>query len=234
MIEREKLSTEDIITYTPLKVKIITDMKIRNTFRTPEYNPIMLALRHKYLTIKELVVEYNKLVKERVQKMDLSEEEKEKKTRQETRKTKTIYRYVKMLVDAGLVVAAGKRIKMGQIASETLYTRVANLVYFKEDHKEKWDSNVYDEVIDRMVIFLQQSNPDLKITKKSLKDILLKIDDHTSEVFSSTLEKMVDEKTSYISGLTMQQNQILTQYSEIVSALLSINNFKDEIAKFKK
>lgn len=228
------MSTEDIITYTPLKVKIITDMKIRNTFRTPEYNPIMLALRHKYLTIKELVVEYNKMVAERLQKMDIDKEDKEKKTRQETRKTKTIYRYVKMLVDAGLVVAAGKRVKMGQIASETLYTRVAHLIYFKEDHKKKWESELYDEVIDRMVIFLQQSNPDLKITKNALKDILLKIDNHTTEVFSSTLEKMVDEKTSYITGLTMLQNQILTQYTEIVNILFSKNNFKDEIVKFKK
>ena len=107
------LSHEDIITYKPVRVKEITDHKIRTTYRTPEYNPIILALRHKYLTIKELVEEYNRIVKARIEKQDLEEKEKEKRIKQESRKDKTIYRYVKNLVDAGLVVAAGKRVKMG-------------------------------------------------------------------------------------------------------------------------
>ena len=228
------LSHEDIITYKPIKIQEINDQKIRTTYRTPEFNPILLALRHKYLTIKELVIEYNRIVKERIETMDIDQKDKEKRYKQESRKDKTIYRYVKNLVDAGLVVAAGKRVKLGQIASETLYCRIAHIIYFKPDFKKVWETKEYKEILAQMEILLQAGFPDLKISKKIILEMIFKMEKIFEEFYHSSLNKLVDDKASYISGLTVRQGEIMTSFSQIIMILLHSNEFKEELDRLKK
>ncbi|NHJ47592.1 MAG: hypothetical protein FK733_07380 [Asgard group archaeon] len=227
------MSYEDIITRKPKKVHVITDQNVRQTYRTPEYMPIVSALGHKYSTIKEIVVEYNKIVTANIEKMDIDREEKNKRIKQATRKDKTIYRYVKKMVEAGLVLAAGKRVKMGQIASETLYCRAGFIIHFKPDYKKLWDTEEYDVILDRIKLFVQKSDPALKVTKKSIKELILKIEEYYDVLYSSNLEKLVDEKSSFISGLSVRQSELLTELSQNILLMLNIDHFKNELENLR-
>jgi len=119
---------QDVLTYKPIPVKIIRDAKTAKTLRDPLYFPIIKALRKGPMTVRELEEAY---------KIFATDSE-----AQEPKSDKTIYRYLKVLQDADVVVPAGQRVVMGKTATETLFTRTARAFLMqaedtKPEYKEK-------------------------------------------------------------------------------------------------
>jgi hypothetical protein len=101
----------DVITYKPGAVKIVRDVEIAKTLHDPLYFPIIKALRKGPMTVRELEEAYKVFA--------------EDSGTQEPKSDKTIYRYLKVLQDADLVVPAGQRVVIGKTATETLFARTA-------------------------------------------------------------------------------------------------------------
>ena len=107
------MEVQDVITFKPERAKVIKDPKIIDTLKDPNHWPILKALRKGPMTVRELEKEYAKLAA------------KDKEI--EPKSEKTIYRYLKELKKAGLVASAGQRVEIGKTATETLFTRSADM-----------------------------------------------------------------------------------------------------------
>ncbi len=127
-----KLDYRDFVTTEEKAFEILSDKKTWEIIEDPRYEPILIALRKGPMSVKELEREYNLIIAKKIEKMPLEDEEKKEIREKAERKGKTLYKYLDILIKLGLVVHAGKRVKMGQTASETLYGRIAK-VYFKSD-----------------------------------------------------------------------------------------------------
>jgi hypothetical protein len=101
----------DVITHKPAAVKIIRDAETAKILRDPLYFPIIVALRKGPMTVRELEEAYKVFAKD--------------SGTQEPKSDKTIYRYLKVLQDADVVVPAGQRVVIGKTATETLFERTA-------------------------------------------------------------------------------------------------------------
>ncbi|MHA1347324.1 MAG: hypothetical protein ACTSVO_03700 [Candidatus Heimdallarchaeaceae archaeon] len=129
----------DIIMYDDYKeevFKIITDAKITSLFNDSRYDPIFQGLRDGPLTVKDILLKYNEIVFENVDKMDLAKSEKIDLRNKMYRQEKTLYKYLNKLESSGIIVPAGKRFLRGRTAAETLYGRTAKLFFFDDESKK--------------------------------------------------------------------------------------------------
>ncbi|MHA2359248.1 MAG: winged helix-turn-helix domain-containing protein [Candidatus Thorarchaeota archaeon] len=112
----ETSKTQDILQYTPTSLKIVNASCTIRLLEDPDYYIIIEILRKRPMTIREIEEAYN------IRAAD-----------HETVGAKsynTIYRYLKALEKAELVIPAGKRIELGKTASETLFSRTAKLFHY--------------------------------------------------------------------------------------------------------
>ncbi len=120
-------SHEDVISFILPPIKTIADEEVVKTITDPNYGPVLAFLRQGPMTVKELTKAYN-----------------ETAINQGTPKksSKTMYRYLKHLEKAGLVTQAGKRVTFGKTATETLFSRTAQMFHFRDFAPEWWDSEL--------------------------------------------------------------------------------------------
>lgn len=111
---------QDIISHKPEGFRQIREPELVCLFKDKNLMPIISALRHGPMTVKNLERAYIKYSETSEMKSD-----------------KTIYRYLKTLIKAGVVATAGQRVTLGKTATETLFARTALVFYvhFAEDDK---------------------------------------------------------------------------------------------------
>jgi DNA-binding transcriptional ArsR family regulator len=112
----ENGKTQDVLHYTPTPVKIVNTPEAIRLLEDPDYYIIIEILRKRPMTIREIEDAY------RLRAADHESVG--------TKSYNTIYRYLKALEKAGLVIPAGKRIEFGKTASETLFSRTAKLFHY--------------------------------------------------------------------------------------------------------
>jgi DNA-binding transcriptional ArsR family regulator len=95
---------------------IIKDMKTIKLLEDPNYYLIVKVLRMGPMTIKEIETAYGDAAS--------------RSGMTEPKSYNTIYRYLKTLEEANLVIAAGKRVAFGKTASETLFSRTAKMFHY--------------------------------------------------------------------------------------------------------
>ena len=166
---------QDVITYTQEVVDIIRDKELASFFEDPNYMPILIALREGPMTISELVPKYNQIVAQEVAKKDLSAKERIAEIERLERKDKTLYRYVKFLVEKGLVVEAGKRVKMGQTATETLFCRKAKIFVTADKVKDWGTYPTYKKILPKIAKMLSLAMDIDEIPLDCLTDFMNKL-----------------------------------------------------------
>jgi len=196
---------QDFITYKEKAIVLLDDENAWNFMVDSRYEPILVALRKGPLTVRDLEIEYNKLVLINIEKLSLQPKDKKELIGKTKRKGKTLYKYLTLLENAGLVVQAGKRIKMGQTASETLYGRTAKLFYYSNKGNEKL------KALDFMKI--------MPIISK-----IISLETGGKEISEECLEKFVEDIF-----LTIKENrdEIITKYSDIITQASSEIYFDD-------
>ncbi|MHA2230641.1 MAG: hypothetical protein ACXAEB_15900 [Candidatus Thorarchaeota archaeon] len=107
---------QDVIHFTPTSVKIVDAPQAVRLLEDPDYYIIIEVLRKRPMTIREI---------ENAYKLRAANHE-----TIEPKSYNTIYRYLKALEKAGLVIPGGKRIEFGKTASETLFSRTAKLFHY--------------------------------------------------------------------------------------------------------
>ncbi len=112
MVSQQK-KYQDIIDYKPTVLKVISDEETLKILSDNNYEKVMRILRKKPMTVQEITEAFNELAKTcsfTDQKSD-----------------KSIYRYLKVLEERGMVATAGQRVVMGKTATEKLYMRTARV-----------------------------------------------------------------------------------------------------------
>ena len=192
------------------------------------YSPIINTLIERPMTIKELTKKYNEIVKERAVKLNIPFEAFDKKMK---RSEKSIYRYVNDLIEANLVVVAGRRIITDRTASENLYGRTAKVFLMKQLSDDYWDKeeaqNSLWKIAKMLSLVLDKPVPSTKCLAEVLNDL---DSNRLREVYKGLEEKYDEVSEILLDGTIKESNKIL----DIVSALIRILNSEEYLNKLKK
>ena len=225
------MNSHDLIypDYQEKTILIIRDPSKSQLLDDPKYESVIIALRKGPLTIRELEERYNEIVKENVQKMDLSNKEKEHLVKKLERKSKTLYKYINILEENGFVIQAGKRIIENQTATETLFGRTARLFLFQVG-QEVWGStehtNVALDLLSKLIgLISNQPNP----TSVSLKNILNEIENKMNSDIEMLLTKFSEELPKIAEKADYNQLKIVLFGLNILLLMKNFPNFEKKL-----
>jgi hypothetical protein len=168
-----------MVTYEPPSVKVIRDTEVINLFYIPNYYVIIIALRKGPMTVRDLEQAFK--------------EEARKHEGLEPRSDKSIYRYIKDLEKAGLVVPAGQRVVSGKMVTETLFARTGQIFLLFRTKPDWWLTKQGATVakrIGRLLTFLL----DGKMPPVPALQQLLKQFEESRQNFLERLAKQGDKK----------------------------------------
>jgi hypothetical protein len=205
---------QDVLTHKPVPVKIVRDVKTAKTLRDPLYFPIIKALRKGPMTVRELEEAYKIFATD--------------SGTQEPKSDKTIYRYLKVLQDADLVVPAGQRVVIGKTATETLFERSARAFLVQAEETKPADKEKGRRMVQRISKLLGRvygnREPDLescekffnKVEKeaKALAEQLLgSADEETLEIATAGNWEEIDEVLNMVTifGLLLKRPELLDE-----------------------
>ncbi len=161
------MTHQDIITNEQQLVKVLSELSVENVLDDNNHRFLLHFLVKQPLTVDEIKIEFKKSGNDK--------------------SDKTIYRYLKKLKRAGLVIEAGKRIftdNKNQIKTQTLFARVAKIIFTPQG---KTDSNPK----------LKQTS--LKITSMLLKDRLNLRSDADLDCIQKQVDNIAKVKNELIS-----------------------------------
>jgi len=166
---------QDFINYEEEAIFLIDDEESWELLEDPRYNPIIVVLRKGPMTVKDLEQAYNQYVANEIDKMPLETKEKKELKEKTKRKGKTLYKYLDQLERKGLVKQVGKRVKMEQTASETLYGRIAKLYLLSDKHKVKLNTDEIKKTIPILGKIVSLEMKKSKISLDCITDFIDKI-----------------------------------------------------------
>ena len=202
---------KDAITYSQSLMKEITDVETIKLFKDENLMHVLKSLRNSpgVLTVKEL--------RDDLKKSD-----------------KTIYRYLKKLEDAGLVVQAGKRVfpaDKKKVKTQTLYMRTAKIFFpiIKPEDKEKCseeEQHQKDKMIEAIGLMMsKQINAKLK-SVDCLKNFLTQLYSEQSDLPRTIMKNTNDEISELITDLDWNYIESMVETVNLISIL-----YNDELQK---
>ncbi|MBN1328238.1 MAG: hypothetical protein JXA54_02080 [Candidatus Heimdallarchaeota archaeon] len=217
MASRKKTDEANFKDYIEKEPEFIVYMNLEQAKIVDSYMPIILALRKKPMTVKEI---HNLYL--------------DKENQKHTFTIKTIYRYLEKLETAGLVQVAGHRVTEGSRVLEKLYSRTGKIFFLKPDesyleHKKEYRKKISTNLMTIMKEYYNK--PDLSETD-------------FSEVLTTFMElehKQIDDIISFISKnvtlidlyskIDIDQINVLNNYSAILFLLISKPEIIQELRK---
>ena len=180
----------DAITYSQPLMKEISDDNAKKAFLDPNLSQILLILRdnNKPMTVDELEEAFKAIDQEK--------------------SSKTIYRYLKKLEDAELVVQAGKRVyseDIKKLRTKTLYMRAAKLFFpirtpYEVKHQKEEIVNIIGKLIEK--------NYDRKLKSlDTLNDFIADLFIRESELVRKVLKNTDEEQAKIIANWDIKQRQ---------------------------
>jgi len=164
--ETTNVAFKDVIQQFPEIRSVISPNDPRSQyFEKQAYLPLIHVLRDGPITIEDLVERYNQIATV-------------------TKTRSTIYRYIKTLKRANLVIEVGKRVTRGKKAVQTLYGPKARWFAFYDTPSSKWDSDRgrRRDAIIKMLQFLYPELP--KVNKKCFHEFLLSLWEYVIDAHS--------------------------------------------------
>ncbi|MHA2053070.1 MAG: hypothetical protein ACXAB2_13755 [Candidatus Hodarchaeales archaeon] len=218
--------SKDVIIHQQALLIEITDEKIVKLFQNKNLMSILTLLREeKHLTFREIENKLDALFK---QEFDGPKEEYKSKS------SKSVYRYLKELENANLIIQSGKRVKPTagkKVKSETLYSRTAKIFYpnssFKTDsEKEKHRNPVFDQAVE---FFLSRLfNKQLK-SAELLHELLFRIKMVQVEYSISNLKNADEELVNVVSKLDWKPVNSFIDMVGILALLCDETDWKAKI-----
>ncbi|MHA2423634.1 MAG: winged helix-turn-helix domain-containing protein [Candidatus Thorarchaeota archaeon] len=168
---------KDVINFEPVPIMIVKDFDAMKLLEDPSYYIIVEILRSRPMTILEIEQAYSSRALEHMQVSAKS--------------YNTIYRYLKALEKAELVVAAGKRVAFGKTASETLFGRTARLFTYSGVEGSWAESEKGQDFTEKVITGLKVVYTKDRLNEKCFREFLLKYIDSIKE----EMERLVEEGT---------------------------------------
>jgi hypothetical protein len=210
--------------YNPEAIRIIRDEEIHKILEDPNFEPIIVSLREGPMTIEEITRRYNVYVEVIGSSNDLTDSEIRKRQKSEM----TIYRYIKDLETANIVVQAGRQIESGKTTTKALYGRSATLFYPLLKTSEWWESTEAEEFVDVQVELLKLYLPKSKVSKTKLKQLLIQLDAEGDAVGAKIFEENKEKVSKIIKDLTFKEiDKHLQRFSYLITLFESEKYLKD-------
>ena len=239
MTKKEKKGFEDIITFREEAVEILEDKKLWDTIEDAKYEPIFIALRGGPMTVRDLTKKYNQINYEKIEKQDITPQQKKTRKDEIKRVEKTIYKYLNYLQKKNLIVKAGKRIqidetgKLTQTASENLYGRTTKLYLFLGDKiGEKMDVLEipgFKESIPILGKVLSLSNdlpePSEECLLKVVSRIFASFNQERRDIFQKYSEELAEISTTASYGIMKH----VINSMDLLNAILKASDYEREL-----
>ncbi len=181
------MAHQDVLTFTPERIKIIYDSKINEVLLDPNHIPIILVLRKGPMTVREIEEAYA--------------DEAKKSDEIEAKSDKTIYRYLKVLEKADLVVPAGQRVVIGKTATETLFSRTAEAFVTGQSEQEYWNCDDGKELAGVMSQMLSKIVGAEKTDENCIVKFMNEFEAVGNKYIISLLEDADDDMIDLFTGL---------------------------------
>lgn len=211
---------QDAITYSQELMKEITDSETIKIFKDENLMHVLKFLRisQGVMTVKELEDSFGKIG---MKKSD-----------------KTIYRYLKKLEDAGLVIQAGKRVfptDKRKLKTQTLYMRTAKIFFpvmkpeDKEEESEE-ERQQKDKMIEAIGIMIsKQINAKIK-SIDCLKAFLTKLYSVQSSIPRTIIQTANDEISDLITGLDWKYIESMVETISLLALLKDKTEWQKELS----
>ena len=196
------MQVQDVVTYQQKITHNITDKEVAQYFYDKDYGILLTFLRTGPKTIKEIEEEYTEKGNEK--------------------SDKTIYRYIKTLEEAGLVVEGGKRIytdEQHKNKSLSIYVRTAKVFIDQteemqaKDEKKKKAKDTYQTY----KILLDYLDEDKTFTVECVEEILNRIYQEGQDRVSELIEKADDKLFELLKDHTFSDiNDIMLNLAWII------------------
>lgn len=187
-----------MITYPTPPVKIIREREIIDLFYIPNYYVIIIALRQRPMTIRDLEQAFK--------------EYSAKYGGVEPKSAKSIYRYVKTLEEAGLVVPAGQRVVAGKMVNETLFARTGQIFLLFNLKPEWWltaDGKKVATRIGKLLAFSFKSKPP---PVKALQELFVKYETKRQSILEELATKGDKEILSILASSSLEEHFRIESY----------------------
>ncbi|MFX1476264.1 MAG: hypothetical protein ACFFCO_12425 [Promethearchaeota archaeon] len=196
----------DVITVKPVPVKIFKDRKTRQLIFNPKYWTMLIVLRQRPMTVRDLVKAYREAA--------------EKDSGIDPKSDKTIYRYLKVLEEAGLIVPAGQRLVIGKAVTEKLFSRTADFFLLIEDPPSYWETQKGKTIAKRIGSLLSYVFEGKELPQKALLEILTHFDRAREEGLERIVESGNQRTLEMISTGSLISLRKIVLYVGIFAALL--------------
>jgi hypothetical protein len=214
------MAHQDVITFNPERIKIIYDKKMNEVLRDPNHIPIIRVLRKGPMTVQELKKAY---AIEAEADPDL-----------EAKSDKTIYRYLKVLEDANVVVPAGQRVVIGKTATETLFSRTAEVFIGGQSEEDYWSCEAGKKLCDDIAQLLSGLLGAKKADKACIVKFMNEFDKIGTQYIVKLVEEADDELVDTITGIDWAyKDKILSSVSFFAMALKNPELFEKLKTCFK-
>ncbi|MHA2253428.1 MAG: hypothetical protein ACXAD7_23930 [Candidatus Kariarchaeaceae archaeon] len=212
-----KANYEDLITFKPPQV---IDIGLNEGILINQQAKIFNALRRNNMTVKEIHQLYY-----------IPEENAYEKSE------RTIYRYLKKLEEAGIVVIGGRRVTEGKLTVENIYCLASRFFYYAEPRVEWWSTKEAIEASKHLSALIHELMPDKEIPADMIYQFYKTLAEQDRDI---TLELINFIDKEYARNNKVVKNLIALDHPHdrrlilfTVSILTFLRNF-DLIDKFKK
>ena len=201
------MAHQDVITFKPERIKIVHEKEINEILHDPNHSPIIRALRKGPMTVRELEEAY---AHEATTNPDI-----------EAKSDKTIYRYLKVLEKADIVVPAGQRVVIGKTATETLFSRTAAVFITGQSEEEYWSCEMGKNLCSDMAQMLSKLLGNKKADKNCMIKFMNEFDVQANKAIVELVEQADDELLDLITGIDWAYKSKVLTYVSIFSIVLS-------------
>ena len=142
---------------------------------------------------------------------------------------KTIYRYIKELTDAGLVVESGKRVIFGQTATESLYSRSAKMFLLRQHSDDTWKCDECKRTLSKVGKLIGLSMKTNPPDGDSLSKLMSSIDMFHEDEQIRLFEQYEEEVKEIIKDCSFSESNKLLEIFKIIYLMINVKEFEDEI-----
>lgn len=189
---------QDMITYETPPVKIIRERDTITLFYIPNYYVIIIALRQRPMTVRDL--------KQAIQ--DYAE----KYGGIKPIGVKSIYRYLKVLEEAGLVVPAGQRVVAGKMVNETLFARTGQIFLLFNLKPDWWLTTEGKKVAKRIGKLMAFSFNAKAPPVKALQDLFVRYEAKRQSVLEELATKGDKEMLEILASSSLEEHFRIEAY----------------------
>jgi len=220
---------EDLIdkNFVQEEVRVVGNPRLVKKFFNESYAPIFWVLRSEPMTVKDIEIQYNKIVREKGKEQGFNEEQLEKLNRSD----KSIYRYIKELTEVGLVTPVGQRVVIGKTATEILYARTSKIFYLKTLEDDGWRCKICMKHLSKASELLSLSKGIKPPKPEKLAEIMAQIEsDSEAEIFRVFKEKK-DEVQEIFREITFTDSERILYVFRILHLALNSEKYEKMMKK---